>query len=72
MEGVSVKLQKTITSARFGSTHIEIGTIQRSLAWPLRNDDTHIHEAFHIKKNKPTNKQKKQETITKNLHDARK
>ena len=33
--------------ARFGSTYTKIGTIQR-LAWPLRKDDTQIHEAFHI------------------------
>ena len=35
-------------SARFGSTYTKIGTIQRRLAWPLRKDDTQIHEAFHI------------------------
>ena len=27
---------------------LKIGTIQRRLAWPLRKDDTQIHEAFHI------------------------
>ena len=42
--------------ACFGSTYTKIGTIQR-LAWPLRKDDTQIHEAFHIKKQKQ--KQKK-------------
>ena len=30
------------------STYTKIGTIQRRLAWPLRKDDTHIREAFHI------------------------
>ena len=35
-------------SARFGSTYIKIGTIQRRLAWPLRKDDRQIREAFHI------------------------
>ena len=35
-------------SARFGSTYTKIGTIQRRLAWPLREDDTQICEAFHI------------------------
>ena len=35
-------------SARFGSTYTKIGTIQRRSAWPLRKDDTQIHEAFHI------------------------
>jgi hypothetical protein len=34
--------------AHFGSTYTKIGTIQRRLAWPLRKDDTQIHEAFHI------------------------
>ena len=29
-----------------GSTYIEIGTIQRRLAWPLRKDDTQNREAF--------------------------
>ena len=38
---------KSQISARFGSTYTKIGTIQR-LAWPLRKDDTQIHEAFHI------------------------
>ena len=38
-------------SALFGSTYTKIGTIQR-LAWPLRKDNTQIHEAFHIKKKK--------------------
>ena len=37
-----------ILGARFGSTYTKIGTIQRRLAWPLRKDDTQIHEAFHI------------------------
>ena len=27
---------------------LKIGTTQRRLAWPLRKDDTQIHEAFHI------------------------
>ena len=44
--------------ACFGSTYTKIGTIQR-LAWPLRKDDTQIHEAFHIKKKKNKNKNKK-------------
>ena len=39
---------KSQTRARFGSTYTKIGTIQRSLAWPLRKDDTQIREAFHI------------------------
>ena len=39
-------------SACFGSTYTTIGKIQRRLAWPLRKDDTQIHEAFHIKKKK--------------------
>ena len=39
---------KIKSSARFGSTYTKIGTIQRRLAWPLRKDDTQIHEAFHI------------------------
>ena len=39
---------KSRVSARFGSTYTKIGTIQRRLAWPLRKDDTQIHEAFHI------------------------
>ena len=30
----------------FGKTYINIGTIQRRLAWPLRNDDTQIREVF--------------------------
>ena len=30
------------------AAHIVNGTIQRRLAWPLRRDDTQIHEAFHI------------------------
>ena len=34
--------------AHFGSTYTKIGTIQRRLAWPLRKDDTQIHEVFHI------------------------
>ena len=34
--------------ARFGSTYTKIGMIQRRLAWPLRKDDTQIHEVFHI------------------------
>ena len=34
--------------ASFSSTYTKIGTIQRWLAWPLRKDDTQIHEAFHI------------------------
>ena len=37
--------------AGLGSTYTKIGTIQR-WAWPLRKDDTQIHEAFHIKKKK--------------------
>ena len=37
-----------VDCARFGSTYTKIGTIQRRLAWPLRKDDTQIHEAFHI------------------------
>ena len=36
------------SSARFGSMYTKIGMIQRRLAWPLRKDDTQIHEAFHI------------------------
>ena len=39
---------KNKSSARFGSTCTEIGTIQRRLAWPLCKDDTQICEAFHI------------------------
>ena len=31
-----------------GITHTKIGTIHRRLAWPLRKDDTQIHEAFQI------------------------
>ena len=44
-EKVGLKLN---IRARFGSTYTKIGTIQRRLAWPLRKDDTQIHEAFHI------------------------
>jgi len=33
---------------RFGGTYTKIGTIQRRLAWPLRNDDTQHREALHI------------------------
>ena len=40
--------KKDLSAARFGSTYTKIGTIQRRLAWPLRKDDTQIHEAFHI------------------------
>ena len=36
------------SGARFGSMYTKIGMIQRRLAWPLRKDDTQIHEAFHI------------------------
>ena len=43
-----MNFSKTRSSARFGSTYTKIGTIQRRLAWPLRKDDTHICEAFHI------------------------
>ena len=32
----------------YSSTYTKIGTIQRRLAWPLRKDDTQIHEAFQI------------------------
>ncbi len=32
----------------FCRTINKIGTIQRILAWPLRKDDTHNREAFHI------------------------
>lgn len=51
--GILKKLisQDGTKSARLGSTHTKIGTIQRRLAWLLRKDDTQIHEAFHIKKN---------------------
>ncbi|KAM7248624.1 hypothetical protein CapIbe_000663, partial [Capra ibex] len=31
-----------------GSTYTKIGTMQRRLAWPLRNYDMQIREAFHI------------------------
>ena len=34
-----MKLQRNSYSARFGSTYTKIGTIQRRLAWPLREDD---------------------------------
>ncbi|KAM7240951.1 hypothetical protein CapIbe_007523, partial [Capra ibex] len=34
--------------ACFSSTYTKTGTIQRSLAWPLRKGDIQIHEAFHI------------------------
>lgn len=61
--GIS-KTYKQITEygACFGSTHTEVGTIQREfnlqrvmemrhaqrLAWPLCKDDTQIGEVFHI------------------------
>ena len=57
---------KTLPCARFGSTYTKIGTIQRRLAWPLRNDDTQIREVFYIfedlnflKVNKNVGKKKK-------------
>ena len=43
---------KEIESARFGSTYIKIGTIQRRLTWTLCKDDIHIYEAFYIKKDR--------------------
>ena len=47
-------LNEEFFRARFGSTYTKIGTIQRRLAWPLRKDDTQIHEAFHIFTREPT------------------
>ena len=43
-----LQLLKPVCRARFGSTYTKMGTIRRRLAWPLREDDTQIHEAFHI------------------------
>lgn len=43
---------KEMESARFGSTYIKIGTIQRRLTWTLCKDDIHIYEAFYIKKDR--------------------
>ena len=45
---MSTHLKSKEWCARFSSTYTKIGTIQRRLAWPLRNDDTQIREAFHI------------------------
>ncbi|KAM7248079.1 hypothetical protein CapIbe_000118, partial [Capra ibex] len=30
------------------STYIKIGAIKKRLAWSLYEDDTQIHEVFHI------------------------
>lgn len=35
-------------SACFGSTNTKIEMTQTRFAWPLCNDDTHIHEVFHF------------------------
>ena len=48
---------KEIESARFGSTYIKIGTIQRRLTWTLCKDDIHIYEAFYIKKDRERNEE---------------
>lgn len=42
-----IKRVKQISCTCFGSSYTKIGTIQR-LARPLSNDDTEIHETFHI------------------------
>ena len=44
-------------SARFGSTHTKIEMTQTRFAWPLCNDDTHIHKCsiFFTKKIKRCN-----------------
>lgn len=39
--------------SRHGVTYIEIGTIQRKLAWPLCKDDTQYRDALHIFFRKP-------------------
>lgn len=45
-------LPTDLSSARFGSEYTQVGMIQRRLTRSLSKDDTHIGEAFHVKKKK--------------------
>ena len=49
-------------STRFSSTYTKIGMIQRHLAWPLRKNDTQIHEAIRVFKTFGLQKKKKKMT----------
>ena len=43
---VELWMIKNNSGAHFGSTYTKMVTIQRRLSWPLRKDDTQIHEVF--------------------------